>query len=67
MTVFGDPLAVTIDDPDHSVGEFRFISIGLSRLQRLLVIVHTEREGQVRLISACLANRREIRSYESGS
>lgn len=67
VTVFGDPLAVTISDPDYSVGEFRFISTGQSRLQRLLVVSHTEREGKVRLISARLATRQEIRSYESGT
>jgi uncharacterized protein len=30
VTVFGDPLAVTISDPDHSIGEFRFLTTGLS-------------------------------------
>lgn len=66
VTVFGDPLAVTIADPDHSVGEFRFLTTGQSRLQRLLVVSHMEREGQVRLISARLATRQERRTYESG-
>jgi uncharacterized protein len=42
VTVFGDPLAVTIFDPDHSVGEFRFLTTGQSALQRLLVVSHTE-------------------------
>jgi uncharacterized DUF497 family protein len=65
-TVFGDPLAVTISDSDHSVDEFRFLTMGLSRSQRLLVISHTERSGEVRLISARLATRQERRSYESG-
>ncbi len=67
ITVFGDSLAVTISDPDHSVGEFRFLTTGLSGLQRLLVISHTERSGEVRLISARLATRQERRSYESGT
>ncbi len=67
VTVFGDPLAVTISDPDHSVGEFRFLTAGQSRLQRLLVVSHTEREGEVRLISARLATRQEKRNYESGT
>ena len=35
VTVFGDPLAVTISDPDHSVGEFRLLTTGQSRLQRM--------------------------------
>jgi len=38
MTVFGDPLEVTIADPDHSEGEFRFLSLGVSATGRLLVV-----------------------------
>lgn len=67
VTVFGDPLAVTISDPDHSVGEFRFLTTGQSILRRLLVVSHTEREDEVRLISARLATRQEKRNYESGT
>jgi uncharacterized DUF497 family protein len=67
VTVFGDPLAVTIDDPDHSLGETRFLTIGFSRLQRLLVVSHTDKEHQIRLISARLATRKERKSYESGN
>lgn len=67
VTIFGDQLAVTIADPDHStIGKLRMITIGESRLQRLLVVCHPEREGEVRLISARLATRQERRSYESG-
>jgi uncharacterized protein len=66
VTVFGDSLAVTTEDPRHSVGEIRLSTIGLSRSQRLLVVFHTEREGQVRLISARSATRRERMNYESG-
>ncbi len=66
VTVFGDPLAATIADPDHSIGESRFLTTGLSGMQRLLVVSHTEREGEVRIISARLATRQERRSYESG-
>jgi uncharacterized protein len=67
VTVFGDPLAVTISDPDHSIGEFRFLTTGLSISQRLLVVSHTERKVKIRLISARLATRQESRSYESGT
>ena len=67
VTVFEDRLATTITDPDHSVGEFRLLTIGLSRSQRLLVVSHTERDSKVRLISARLATRQERRSYESGT
>jgi uncharacterized protein len=67
VTVFGDPLAVTIADPDHSVGEFRLLTIGYSRSQRLLVVSHTERKGEIRLISARLASKQEKKNYESGT
>jgi len=65
MTVFGDPLEVTISDPDHSEGEFRFLSLGCSAQGRLLVVAYTEREGCIRLISAREAAPRERRRYES--
>jgi uncharacterized DUF497 family protein len=41
-TVLGDPLELTISDPDHSSGEFRFLSIGKSNLENLLVVSYTE-------------------------
>ncbi|MGA2902261.1 MAG: BrnT family toxin [Candidatus Korobacteraceae bacterium] len=66
MTVFADPLEVTIADPDHSESEFRFLSMGCSALGRLLVVAYTEREARVRLISAREATPREWRKYESG-
>ena len=64
MTVFGDPLEVTIPDPDHSEGETRFLSLGRSERSRLLVVSYTEREGRMRLISAREAEPRERKSYE---
>ncbi|MGH9378756.1 MAG: BrnT family toxin [Terriglobia bacterium] len=52
-TVFGDPLAITITDPNHSsFADERFVTIGLSRRTRLLVVVHSETEGFTRIISA---------------
>ncbi|MBL8228495.1 MAG: BrnT family toxin [Bryobacterales bacterium] len=65
MTVFGDPLEVTIQDPDHSEGEVRFLSLGQSERNRLLVVAYTEREGRIRLISAREAQPRERKAYES--
>ena len=65
-TVFGDPLAITFADPDHSEGEYRFLTFGVSRFNRLLVVSHTEREGRVRIISAREAMRRERKIYEDG-
>lgn len=64
-TVFGDPLEIAIVDPDHSSGEFRFVSIGRSQHSRLLVVAYTERDNQLRIISARLATPKEIRNYES--
>jgi uncharacterized protein len=65
-TVFGDPLELTISDPDHSVGEFRFLSIGHSARNRILVVSYTEREDRIRIISARTASPKERRQYESG-
>jgi len=65
-TVFGDPLAITFTDPDHSMDENRYLTFGLSRLDRLLVVSHTERRGRVRIINARLMTRQERRIYEQG-
>ena len=63
-TVFGDPLAVLRGDPDHSVDEMRYILLGTSSQQRLLVVAFAERPPRTRLISARQATRRERRQYE---
>jgi uncharacterized protein len=63
-TVFGDPRSVTIPDPAHSQGEDRFIVLGRSHDEKLLVVVHTERGDNVRIISARPASRRERKYYE---
>ena len=66
-TAFGDPLSITVPDPDHSEDEERFILTGLSRTQQLLVVVHVERHGtEIRLISARRASRPERTAYEEG-
>jgi len=67
MTIFGDPLELTIADPDHSEAEFRFISIGLSSAGRLLVVGYTERNERIRLITARPVNSRERKQYEAGA
>ncbi len=63
-TVFDDPLSVTIPDPAHSVGERRFLLLGTSSQQRLLVVAHSESGESIRIISARRAGRRERRVYE---
>ena len=66
-TVFLDSLAVSYGDPDHSVRESRFITIGFSALARLLFVSHTEIERQsLRIISARVATRKERREHEKG-
>jgi uncharacterized DUF497 family protein len=63
-TVFGDPLSTTFQDPDHSLGESRYLMFGLSSRGRLLVIAHAERGGRIRIISARVATQYERMSHE---
>jgi hypothetical protein len=65
-TVFGDPLAITYSDPDHSTGEDRYITFGLSDQKRQLVVAHTFRADRVRLVSARPMTAKERRIYEEG-
>jgi len=65
-TIFGDPLAITFDDPDHSLSENRYITFGLSLQKRLIVVSHTERGDRTRIINARLMNREERKIYEEG-
>ena len=66
-TVFNDSLSVTFPDPDHSVGEKRYVIIGVSRFRQLLIVAHTDRGEKVRIISARKADRQERRFYERGN
>lgn len=63
-TVFRDPHSITIFDPAHSEHEDRYIDIGLSDRHRLLVVVYTEREARIRIISCRKAEPAEQRQYE---
>ena len=65
-SAFGDSLSITIEDIDHSHGEIRYILLGETLVHNLVVVVHTERNGEIRIISARLATRQERRSYEAG-
>lgn len=65
VTVFHDPLAATFDDPDHSSGEQRFVTIGYSSQNRLIVVAHTERGESIRIISARLATSQERERHET--
>ena len=64
VTVFYDPLSATFDDPDHSISEYRFITIGMSSRDRLLFVAHAERGKTLRIISARLATTRERKRHE---
>ena len=65
-TVFGDPLSFTFPDPDHSVDESRYITIGESTQRRLLIISHADRAQRIRIISAREVTRQERKIYENG-
>ena len=65
-SVFGDPLATTVPDPDHSAREERLLTTGLSNQQRVVIVRHTEDEDTVRSIGAREATPHERRTYESG-
>ncbi len=65
-TVFADHFALTIYDPIHSDEEDRFVTLGESERDRLLVVVFTDRDERIRIISARVATRRERKDYEKG-
>lgn len=65
-SVFGDPLALTFSDPDHSLGEKRWLTFGVSCTDRLLLVAHAERGRAIRIISARKATRHERGIYEQG-
>lgn len=67
QTAFGDPLAMTGYDPDHSDEEDRFITMGTSIEGQLLIVSHTDRGNKIRIISARLAARSERKDYEDGN
>jgi uncharacterized protein len=63
-TIFDDLLSLTIPDPDHSLAEQRYITLGRAFTSKLLVVVHTDRGDNIRIISARSASRRERKFYE---
>lgn len=64
-TVFGDPLATTVEDAEHSADEERSLTTGLSSRHRVVIVWHTERDDAVRIVGAREATARERRIYES--
>lgn len=63
-TVFGDPLAITFADPDHSIEEERFLTFGRTSDGKFLVVSHSDRNDRIRLISAREMTRTERSDYE---
>lgn len=66
-TVFGDPLAITYSDPDHSLSERRFITVGMSSAGKVLIVAHADRDETTRIISARKTTQRERKHYEEES
>ncbi len=64
LTAILDPFSRTALDPDHSVGEYRFVTFGVSARQRLLTVSYTERGNCIRIINARLATKLEREIYE---
>ncbi len=64
MTAFEDALSITVVDPDHSTGDMRFVLVGMSVWQRLLVVSHADFSDEIRIINARVTTRRERRPYE---
>ena len=65
LSVFNDPLEMTITDPDHSLGEFRFLSIGKSNTGKLQIVSYTEKQNDIiRIISSRKATSMERKQYE---
>lgn len=65
-TVFGDVLSVSGRDLEHSAGEVRYVTLGLSSEGRILVVCHTDRRNIIRIFSARPATRKEKKIYEEG-
>jgi hypothetical protein len=65
-TSFGDPLSLTVTDPDHSIEEDRFLLVGVTSRRNLVVVAHTERNDTIRIISARPATAGERINYEEG-
>lgn len=65
-SAFGDPLAITFDDPDHSVDEHRLLTFGITRTGKMVIVSHTYRNSAMRIISARLMEKHERHIYEEG-
>jgi uncharacterized protein len=64
-TALADTLSITRPDPAHSIGEYRFLTLGYTNSGRLVVVAHADREERIRIISGRLATAAERRNYEA--
>jgi uncharacterized DUF497 family protein len=62
-TVFGDPLAITFVDPDHSIGEYRSLTFGVTRTGKFVIVSHTDRNSFLRIISVRQMTKQERKIY----
>ena len=65
-TVFQDPLYLDFYDPDHSDSEERYLIVGRSEQDKVLIVSYTERENAIRIISARKVTKAERKFYEEG-
>ncbi len=65
-TIFNDPFLLSFPDSDSTQREERYVNVGLSAKGRILVLIHTERQGKIRIISCRKATAHERRYYEEG-
>jgi hypothetical protein len=63
-TIFDDPEFITFLDEEHSGDEERYITIGFSNKNRILLVAHTERKDTIRIISARKATKNEEKFYQ---
>ena len=63
-SIFDDLLFITFLDEEHTKDEERYITIGLSNKNRLLLVAHTDRNNSIRIISARKATKNEEQFYE---
>ena len=65
-TIFADPLSDFFYDSGHSIDEERYLAIGLSEFKNVLIVVFTEKDDIIRIISARKATKKERKHYEDG-
>jgi len=65
-SVFDDTLSAVIKDELHSINEVRWLIIGMSDFDRLVIVSFTQRDDNIRLISARKPTKQEVKEYEEG-